>query len=489
MKFELSDNSLSIVSDLISSLIGLHFKESRWNDLKYGIESASHELGFIDEETFINWLRSPSPDRKYIEILASHLTIGETYFFREQDTFRALEERIIPELVASRHGNDRRLRIWSAGCSTGEEAYSIAILLNRMIPHIREWNIAILATDINPGFLSRASEGKYTEWSFRGTPAWVREDYFRQRGQKYWEILPSVNKMVTFSYLNLVEDVYPSLLNNTNAMDIIFCRNVLMYFSPHIVNKVIKGLNNSLINGGWLFLSPTDAIRPLPEELLPVHFPEFTIYRKGETKSPPHWIQDSMPSGEKWQYSYLELIIPEQIPILTPDPALKKQQPDLYSEALSMYEHGRFNKVVERLEVLAGQEDNKPEIPVLMARAYANMGKLEDAVKWCEKAIGANKLNPSSYYLLATVLYEQGRIEDAVKFLKKALYIDHNFIPAYFMLGNLKLKLGDIKGSTVCFKNVLGILSSHNPEDVIEYSDGMTAGRFAEIIDSMGTTA
>ena len=129
---ELSNNSLSTISEFISSLIGLHFKESRWNDLKYGIESASREFGFSDVETFINWLQSASPDRKHIEILASHLTIGETWFFREQDTFSVLEERVLSELITSRYSNQKRLRIWSAGCSTGEEAYSIAIMLNKM---------------------------------------------------------------------------------------------------------------------------------------------------------------------------------------------------------------------------------------------------------------------------------------------------------------------------------------------------------------------
>ena len=178
---ELSNNSLSTISEFISSLIGLHFKESRWNDLKYGIESASREFGFSDVETFINWLQSASPDRKHIEILASHLTIGETWFFREQDTFSVLEERVLSELITSRYSNQKRLRIWSAGCSTGEEAYSIAILLNKMMADISEWNITILATDINPKFLSKASEGTYTDWSFRGTPSWVRENYFRQK--------------------------------------------------------------------------------------------------------------------------------------------------------------------------------------------------------------------------------------------------------------------------------------------------------------------
>ena len=455
---ELSNNSLSSVSEFISSLIGLHFKESRWNDLKYGIKSASREFGFSDVEAFINWLPSSTLGRKHIEILASHLTIGETWFFREQDTFRVLEERVLSELITSRYSNQKRLRIWSAGCSTGEEAYSIAILLNKMMADISEWNITILATDINPKFLSKASEGTYTDWPFRGAPSWVRENYFRQKGHGLHEIRPSIKKMVTFSYLNLVEDVYPSLLNHTNAIDIIFCRNVLMYLSPQIANKVIRGLNNSLIKGGWLFLSPTDAIRPLPEDLVPVRCPGTTTYRKEAGRTSQH---------EEYHGFTQESITQQEIPGHIPAQKTENEQPGTYSKTLSMFEQGQA---------------------ALIARAYANQGVMDEAMRWCEKAIAGDKLNPAGYHLLAIILYEQGRIEDAVKFLKKAIYLDHNFILAYFMLGNLKLKLGDIKGSKICFKNVLGILSSHNPEDVIEGSDGMTAGRLAEIIDSMSVT-
>src|SRR3972149_7870675 len=120
---------------------------------------ASGNFGFDDSEAFIQWLRSSSPDRKHIEVLASHLTVGETYFFRDNDVYKALEDRILPELITSRHTGEKRLRIWSAGCSTGEEAYSIAILLTRMMADLKDWNITILATDINPGALKKASEG------------------------------------------------------------------------------------------------------------------------------------------------------------------------------------------------------------------------------------------------------------------------------------------------------------------------------------------
>ena len=452
MAFELSQHALPQVSELISSLMGLHFNESRWNDLKHGIESASGDFGFDDSEAFIQWLRSSSPDRKHIEVLASHLTVGETYFFRDNDVYKALEDRILPELITSRHTGEKRLRIWSAGCSTGEEAYSIAILLTRMMADLKDWNITILATDINPGALKKASEGRYTEWSFRDTPSWIMDHYFRKKDHRLYELIPSVKKMVSFAYLNLAEDVYPSLLNNTNAMDIIFCRNVLMYFSPQTADMVIKGLADSLTSGGRLFLSPADAIRPITEDLVSEHFHGVTAHRRDYQR--PH-------------------------PMTVPPPDIEYQRvmETAVDKTASCSEKG--------LEQLVRQGYDEPQTEALFARMYANQGRMSEAIKCCEKAIAGDKLNPAYYFLLAAILHEEGRFDEAIRFLRKTIYLDHNFVIASFMLGNLKLRVGDIKGAKTCFKNVLGMLSRHDPADVLEGSDGITAGRLAEIIDSM----
>ena len=464
MAFELSQHALPQVSELISNLMGLHFNESRWNDLKHGIESASGDFGFDDSEEFIQWLRSSSPDRKHIEVLASHLTVGETYFFRDNDVYRLLEDRILPELITSRHSSDRRLRIWSAGCSTGEEAYSIAILLTRMMADLKDWNITILATDINPVSLKKASEGRYTEWSFRETPLWIRDHFFRQKDHRLYELLLSLKKMVSFAYLNLAEDVYPSLLNNTNAMDIIFCRNVLMYFSPQTADKVIKGLVNSLTNGGRLFLSPADAIRPITEDLVSEHFQGVTVHRREYQRSHPMTVP--LPEIESQQ---------------APDTAIDKTA--TYQDSLSLFNNGNFREAEKGLEQLVRQGYDEPHVDALFARTYANQGRMSDAIKCCEKAIAGDRLNPAYYYLLATILHEEGRFEEAIKFLRKTIYLDADFIIASFMLGNLKLRFGDIKVAKKCFKNVLGMLSKHDPADVLEGSDGISAGRLAEIID------
>jgi len=171
----ISETILSRLSESIAINMGLHFPKDRWRDLERGMNSVYKEFGFQSVEPCIEWMLSSSLTKKQIEILANHLTVGETYFFRDIKSYEVLENHILTELIHYRRGTDKRLRIWSAACCTGEEPYSIAILLSKMIPDVKDWNITILATDLNNNYLKKASEGVYTQWSFREAPSWIRE--------------------------------------------------------------------------------------------------------------------------------------------------------------------------------------------------------------------------------------------------------------------------------------------------------------------------
>src|SRR5712692_5314204 len=140
MIYNVPEILLSHLTDFVAAQMGLNFPRERWRDLERGIVSAAGDFGFADAGSCAQWLLSSPLTRGQIEILASHLTVGETYFFRERKSFAVLEDHILPELIRSRRGNEQRLRVWSAGCCTGEEPYSVAILLNRMIPDLKDWN-------------------------------------------------------------------------------------------------------------------------------------------------------------------------------------------------------------------------------------------------------------------------------------------------------------------------------------------------------------
>ncbi|HEY6838762.1 MAG TPA: protein-glutamate O-methyltransferase CheR [Geobacteraceae bacterium] len=254
----IAEESLALFSTFVASQMGLLFTRRQWGMLRRGICAAADEFGFRDPEACMHWLMSSSLTREQVETLAGTVTVGETYFWREEKSLDALREEVIPALMRARSGDERHLRIWSAGCSSGEEPYSIAILLHRMGTALRDWRVTIHATDINPRALARAREGIYGEWSFRTTPAWVRNGYFRRRSDGKLEVIPEIRTMVEFAYLNLADDVYPLLFNNTNAMDLILCRNVLMYFAPELAQKVVSRFHRCLVAGGWLVVSPCE---------------------------------------------------------------------------------------------------------------------------------------------------------------------------------------------------------------------------------------
>ena len=173
---------LARFSDFLAAKIGLSYPPKSWPDLARGLKAAARDLGCDSAEQCMRQLMLAPLSREQIEILASHLTVGETYFFREKKSLAVLENHLLPELIRDRRQQGQlQLRIWSAGCASGEEAYTLAILLSRLITDLQDWQIHILATDINPLALQKATRGLYGKWSFRDTPPEIIERYFTRR--------------------------------------------------------------------------------------------------------------------------------------------------------------------------------------------------------------------------------------------------------------------------------------------------------------------
>jgi len=498
---------LAELSEFLSSHMGLHFPKERRLDLLRGIRSAAKDFGFDDVETCIRWLLSSPLKKHQIEILAGHLTVGETYFFREAKMFEALEKQILPALINAREKTSKRLRIWSAGCCTGEEPYSIAILLSKLIPDLSNWNILILATDINPIFLQKAEEGIYGEWSFRGTPLWLREQYFRRTKDNRYEILPRIKRMVKFSYLNLVEDVYPAFLNDTNAMDIIFCRNVLMYFTTDQMKKVVQRFHQTLVEDGWLVVGSSESSNAYFPQYRAVNFPGAILYKKREkniekNKRPiiefipqeiPRPLSEDKVSSTEQIFSNFEFspeftdnTFPETVesPGVNPKQDTKTET-NLYKEALELYDKGHYSETEEKITLHLSERNNDPKAMILLAKTFANQGKLSKALEWCEKAIAIDKLKPEFYHLYAAILQEQGQTDRAMEALKRALYLDPNFALAHFMLGNLTRQRKKIKESNKYLENAHSLLNIHKKDEILPEAEGMTAGRLMELIQIM----
>ena len=463
----LAKENLERLSAVVASRMGLHFPGERLRDLERGIDSAARELGFEDTGACVEWLLSSPLTRSCIEVLASHLTVGETFFFRDGKIFQLLEEVVLPELIGNRRNNGKRIRIWSAGCATGEEPYTIAMFLDRMIADLDDWNITILATDINPRFLHKAAEGLYRPWSFRDPASRIKKEFFNKKDDLHFKILPRIREMVTFSYLNLAENVYPSPYNGANSMDIIFCRNVLMYLAPECATKVVQNLRRCLLEGGCLVVSPSELSCQSFAQFAPLSSSGATIYRKVSNLSPAVEIVPFIPPG---------------VPIFSPAPSasiesnpemegLHPESPpppaplpdDLRGEALALYEAGRYTHAMEKAEGILSHYPADAAAMELLARIHANCGKLEEALNWCEKAIAADKLRAGSHYLAATILLELGQAEAGADALKRALYLDPGFVPAYVALGNISRQRRRHRESIKYFENALTAFDRPKP--------------------------
>jgi len=498
MKKRVPNVLLASLSDFINVQMGLFYPKERWLDLLRAIKAAAKDFGFDDVEECIHWLLSSPLKRNQIEVLATHLTVGETYFFREKKALEAIENHILRKLIPQRRESSKRLRIWSAGCCSGEEPYSIAIMLHKLIPDLNDWDVTILATDINPLFLKKATNGIYRDWSFRGTPLWVKEKYFNKLDNGTYEIHARIKRIISFAHLNLAENTYPSVYNDTNSLDMILCRNVLMYFSKNHVRNIVSRFYDSLIDDGWLVVGPSESSHIFFPQYVSVNFPGAILFRKDlNIKKNIERFEHRDPFLENRSAHYypdepLTKLSPieSKIEPLTESTEENEQKEQVekgnpYEEALQLYASGSYEQTVETIGHLLKHNRDDTEAMILLAKTYANQGNISEALKWCEKAIVKDKLDPEFYHLRAVILHEHDQVEEAKTSLKRALYLDPNFLLAHFMLGNITHQQGKIEESDKYFNNVLSLLSVHDKDEVIPEADGMTAGRLIELIHSV----
>lgn len=496
----LTDNTLLTLAEYLEHHMGLFYPPRKWNDLEKQIMKSFADFKSDDFEAFMDWLLSSvPPTRDQVEILASHLTTGETYFFRDSGVFEILGERIIPELIRARKGTGRRIRIWSTACCTGEEPYSMAILLSRTLPDLKEWDISILATDINPCFLRKASEGVYGSWSFRGCPPPVIEKYFRKVGEGRFELSDDIRRMVTFAYHNLVDDPYPSLANQTDVVDVIFCRNVLMYFSEEMAKRVVLNLSRHLAEGGWLVTAPSESQHVPSDPFSAIHFSDAILYRKESGRQKEIEITRAVPdlkhaevkaAPQVFYHALKKSTVPRHrtgktSPLDAEGKGTQDARKISYETARVLYEQGCYDEAAEELLKFVSCNPNVVEALSMLTRVYANQGNLLEALKWCEKAIESDKLSPGLHYLRTTILQEQGAFEEAIRSLKRVLYLDPNFVLAHFAMGVLNCQLGQTRKASKDFSNVLLLLKNCPPDETLSESAGITAGRLAKIVQSI----
>ncbi len=351
--------------------------------------------------------------------------------------------------------------------------------------------------------------------------------------------------MVKFGCLNLARGAYPHAETDTHSMDMIFCRNVLMYFTPEKQQEVVESFYRSLVDGGWLVVSPAEASVIVHPKLVTVNYPGVVMYRKDTSyKGKPNFFsfvfanptfQPSSDVAPKFDFAHVESSVgvqetpalesgevdafpffqPIEDPTAQIDPApwmppasdLTDEsptplaelfpQPDVcpepeitpYVEALALYDQGQYSaaaeKLIQQLERNKSHEVKSGTAMALLARSYANLGKLDEALAWAEKTIATDKLNSDYHYLHGTILQEQGSADAAVMSLRRAVFLEPNLVVAHFALGNIARQQGKPKDADRHYRIAMKVLSDYDEQAPVPASEGMTAGRLMNMILAM----
>jgi chemotaxis protein methyltransferase CheR len=431
---------LSLKEYLVRST-GLAYYADKDADLARRVERRLSSTGVRDCASYLGLLQDPLRGRSELDELVAEITIGETYFFRHPEHFDALRDLVLPDII-SRNRDSRSLRIWSAGCANGSEAYSLSILLKREMAHqTRGWNISILGTDINRRFLAIAMGGAFEEWSLRSTPDNLRRDCFSAEG-KTWRIAPEYREWVSFQHHSLVEHSFPSLVNNLSAFDLLICRNVMIYFAPDLMQKIIRQFYDCLVPGAWLLVGPTEPNMTCFTAFRTVNAPGVTLYQKPE-----------QPAANSGARTLTMAALPQPLPV-TPNGG-------------------------GSAKVRAASEDD--QVTLADVRSHADRGAWESAALCCERLLKKDKLDSRIYFYHALILEQMRKHADAEKSLRRAIYLDRQSVLAHYYLGLFLQSRGDSRQAARSFECALDLLRSHQDTDTFPDADGISAAEIKKL--------
>lgn len=271
---ELPDDVFRLLRDQIYKRSGMWFADSSKYLLQKRLSPRAKELNFDSFQKYFYFLQYDPRAEAEFDTIYDLVTTNETYFFREPQQLAAFIEEIVPDILARK--NIKKIRIWSAGCSSGEEPYSIAILLSEGGFYDRG-TFEIFASDINQQVLAKARKGIYRENAFRSTEGAVREKYFTREPDGSWRLKDEIRNRVQFGRLNLYDEARVSLLGH---LDIVFCRNVIIYFDDASKKVVVTNFYNRLIDGGYLLLGHSESLISLSTQFKLRHLKNDMVYQK-----------------------------------------------------------------------------------------------------------------------------------------------------------------------------------------------------------------
>lgn len=509
---------------LILDRTGLVFDHKRFDLVAQALAEGLRQASAPNLDRYFSLLSAHSTHGPVWAPLVSALTVNETYFFRDAEQIDVLRRQVLPDVIARRR-DQRRLRLWSAGCATGEEPYTLAILLHQLIPNLDGWEVLILATDIDHQALRRAETASYRDWSFRDTDQTVRQSYFNENGGSL-ELLPQLRRLVRCAYLNLADDAYPSPVQPWYDFDLILCRNVAIYLQEPVIRAIAGRFHQCLTPGGWLMVGASETNDQRYRPFQAVNLGGITVYRKAGEGAGSARIDPPAPVGSATVLPALNRVISGKD---YPEPALSppfekgeelhfRKLPEPPSrpasggfdqsavpppaltppassppDAAACYRQGenclRRRQLVEArrwFEACLAQQPEHGAACRQLARLEANAGRLTEARRWAEQALQQEPLHGESHYLLALIAQEQGEIAAALARFKKVLYLEPDFVLAHIHLGDLYRKQG-LTAAAARHRALALRLCERLPADaVLPGSDDLTAGQAPALLQLLG---
>jgi len=410
-------------------------------------------LRLADVEAYVRLLDDSQTGPAEWRRLEGEITVGETYFLRYVEQFAALRATILPDLIA-RNAQTRRLRIWSAGCATGAEPYSVAILLAELLgDRIADWRITILGTDINEAALEAARAASFGAWALRSLSAEQRSAWFTPEDRS-WRLRPRFRSLVRFQHGNLLDLLGPGAPLDLTDFDLILCRNVLIYFHPDTMNAVVAALADRLGPDGWLLVGHAEPNPGFEAHVRTVSLPGATAYRRRSADDP---APADIP--EPWAPAVFDPPPPAKTPTApAPRAATAKQAAPVPPPAPAPV---------------------PADIPQI--RALADLGRFSEAAEACAKALAANPADPAAYFYLGLVTQAQGRLDQAEDALRRAVYLDGDFLMAQYHLGLVRLERGSAAEGRRTLAAAARMAASLSPTTRLCEGEGLTAADLREL--------
>ncbi len=455
MKVVVGERQIRRFREVLVESIGLQFHEDKREHLGEQLlkRTLANNCASADE-----YLEKVATRAEESVALARELTVSETYFFRDRPQFEALQS-ILRDISNS---PSRRVNMLSAGCSSGDEAHSLAICARQILPRMKGWDVHITAIDLNEDVLRTARAGRYRPWAVRDTPADILSECFDENEPNDFRLHADVREMVRFRCDNLAHPREP--LAAPGTLDVVFCRNVLMYFQPGVARRVIAQIATSLRPGGYLFLGHAENLRGLSEDFHLCHTHGTFYYRRHDELSSaipvdgvsPHapplipigsdksWFEAVSRSSERIRglsRAVAERASPE---VSSREDAKERGSLDAseLSRALDLMRRERFHDALQALAPL-GAHEGHPEESLLHAMLLVSTGELAKAQKACAELLKDDELNAGAHYVCSICEESQGNFRASFEHSRTACYLDAAFAMPHLQLGRLARRSDD----------------------------------------------